>query len=582
MVDDTVADTLAPVAQAPDPRAPLPGYELGTLIGQGGMGEVVLARDPKIDREVAIKRMKRTSLTPDATDRFLREAKIQARLDHPAIVPVHDLGHDSEGRPYFTMERIEGTTMVEAIQLGGQQQRLVRAFVDVCLAIDLAHTRHIVHRDLKPANIMLGDYGEVYVIDWGIARLLEEAADGIDTSITVREQQRHPGAVLGTPGYMAPEQAEGEPCAPATDVYALGCILFEILVGAPLHPSGLAGLDSAIDAPTVAPSSRAPNVPPELDAACVAALSRDPVARPTARQLGERIQRYLDGDRDRGYRRELAIELLAQATATTGQADQMRLAGRALALDPESKEAAALVTRLMLEPPDEIPPELARSIVRSELEDEWRSGGIALVGLASTFGFLPVVLWMGVTNVPLFAGILAVLASMIAITYLQRRALKAGRRFNLYPSLVGSTVLAAMISRLFGPFVLVPLVVMVIALAMTAQPQMQRRPAAVLAICCLGFVAPLVLEKAGVLASTWQVQDGIIALYSMVVRLGGMATKALLIVGTLAGIIVAALFSRGLAISRRDAIQQLHLQRWRFMQLVPDSVRRRQQSKDRW
>jgi serine/threonine-protein kinase len=575
MVDDTVGDTLAPVGQSPATRASLPGYELGGLIGQGGMGEVIVARDPKIGREVAIKRMKGESPTPDAIARFLREAKIQARLDHPAIVPVHELGHDSEGRPYFTMERLEGTTMAKVIARGGEQQRLLRAFVDVCLAIELAHTRHIVHRDLKPANIMLGDYGEVYVIDWGIARVLDEAGDGTDTSITVREQQRQPGAVLGTPGYMAPEQAQGEPCAPATDVYALGCILFEILVGGPLHPSGLAGIDSAIDTPTAAPSSRAANIPPELDAACVAALSSDPAARPTARALGERVQRYLDGDRDREYRRELAVELLAQASATTGQADQIELAGRALALDPESKEAAALVTRLMLEPPDEIPPELERSMVRSELEYERRGVVIAMAALASIFGCLPIVLWMGVTNVPLLAGFYALVASLIAFGYLHRRTLDAGRRFNIYPLLAGNAVLAAIGTRVCGPFVLVPGVLGVLAIAMMAVEQTQRRPAVVLTICCMAFVAPLALERAGVLGSTWQVQDGAIALYSTWVRLGGIATKVILIAGTLLGIIVAGLFSRGMAISRRDAVQQLHLQRWRLMQLVPESLRRR-------
>jgi serine/threonine-protein kinase len=573
MMDEGLSETVGELGDSAE-LAPLPGYELGSLIGEGGMGEVMTARDPRIGREVAIKRLKGRSPTPEALQRFLREAKIQARLDHPAIVPVHELGYDGEGRPYFTMRRLTGTTMAEVIQEGTAQQRLLRAFVDVCLAIEFAHTRQIAHHDLKPANIMLGDFGEVYVLDWGIARVLDEAAESSENQLTMRERQTQPGTVLGTPGYMAPEQAYGEPCGPATDVYALGCILFEILVGKQLHPSGVAGMRSAIDAPLVAPSSRTLNVPPELDAACVAALAAAPLARPTARQLGERVQHYLDGDRDHERRCALSAELLAQATATTDHADQMQLAGRALALDPESKDSAALVTRLMLEPPEDIPPDLARTISHSELEQDKRAGRLATVSLASYFGFLPVVLWMGVTNVSLVVGVYTLVVMMMLLTYFQDRALSAGRKFNVYPSLVGNVVIAAVITRVFGPFVLVPAIVTIVAIALMSRPQLQRQPAAVLAICCLGFVAPLALEAAGVLGSTWRVRDGAIELHSTVVQIGGMATQIMLIAGTLAGIVVAGLFSRGLVIAHRDAIHQLQVQRWRLMQLVPESVRR--------
>ena len=142
------------------------------------MGDVMLARDPKMGRDVALKRMRGAAPPPEAIDRFLREAKIQALLDHPAIVPVHDLGHDADGLPYFTMKRLAGTTLAQLLETGAadRQQRLLRAVVDVCNAIDLRqHARRIVHRDLKPANIMLGDYGEVYVLDWGVARVLDQA-----------------------------------------------------------------------------------------------------------------------------------------------------------------------------------------------------------------------------------------------------------------------------------------------------------------------------------------------------------------------------------------------------------------------
>ena len=132
------------------------------------MGEVVLARDQQLDRDVAIKRLRSANPSPATVQRFLREAKIQARLDHPSIVPVHQLGSDASGQPYFVMKRLSGTTLAAHIRkVTKSPQELLRAFVDVCLAIDFAHQRGVIHRDLKPENVMLGEYGEVYVIDWG-------------------------------------------------------------------------------------------------------------------------------------------------------------------------------------------------------------------------------------------------------------------------------------------------------------------------------------------------------------------------------------------------------------------------------
>ncbi len=215
-------------------------YALTGTIGSGGMGEVLLATDRQIDRDVAIKRM-RVEPTPGMVARFVREAKIQGRLEHPAIVPVHELATDADGRPFFVMKRLTGTTLAEIITRPGDwtRQKLLRAFADVCLAIEFAHKRRIIHRDLKPANIMLGDYGEVYVLDWGVARLLDdgdEPAEASEGSQPAREGETEVGAILGTPGYMAPEQLRGDRVDESADVYALGCILFEILAGQPLLP----------------------------------------------------------------------------------------------------------------------------------------------------------------------------------------------------------------------------------------------------------------------------------------------------------------------------------------------------------
>ena len=344
---ETEVGTLFPkVSTAALPELPPAGYTLHAVIGRGGMGEVIAGRDQRIGRDVAIKRMRTARPSGEEVARFLREARIQARLDHPAIVPVHELGYDDDGRPYFTMKRLAGTTMAEVLArpaglaAGAETRRLLRAFVDVCLAIDLAHAREVVHRDLKPANIMLGDYGEVYVLDWGVARVLGEQRDSfrdID-SLDGHAGDDGPaatqaGAVLGTPGYMAPEQARGDRVGTPADVYALGAILFEILAGESLHPRiATHAIASTLGVAVTGPAARAParEVPPELDAACTAALAADPARRPTARALGDAVQHYLDGDRDVERRRALARDQLAAARAALDAGDPSRRAeGRA-------------------------------------------------------------------------------------------------------------------------------------------------------------------------------------------------------------------------------------------------------------
>ncbi|MCX5743573.1 MAG: protein kinase, partial [Proteobacteria bacterium] len=153
-VEDTGAATTRPADASGSPAGPLvlpaAGYIMGEVIGRGGMGEVITAHDRRIGRDVAIKRMRGDAPSAAAVARFLREARIQGRLDHPAIVPVHELAIDAEGHPFFTMKRLAGVTLGERMMKAGPQKPLLRAFVDVCLAIEFAHARGIVHRDLKP------------------------------------------------------------------------------------------------------------------------------------------------------------------------------------------------------------------------------------------------------------------------------------------------------------------------------------------------------------------------------------------------------------------------------------------------
>ncbi|MGE0401931.1 MAG: serine/threonine-protein kinase, partial [Kofleriaceae bacterium] len=415
-IEQADAPTLVPAGAAASAMfsLPPPGYELGPAIGRGGMGEVVSATDLRIGREVAVKRMTAEKPSSEQTVRFLREARIQARLDHPAIVPVHEIGIDDKGRLYFTMKRLAAKTFAHSLSDKMPLNRALRALVDVCLAIEFAHKRGVVHRDLKPSNIMLGEYGEVYVIDWGIARVLAEESTTTTGDprisagdISTLDEGTKTGALLGTPGYMSPEQLRGQRATTAADIYALGAILFEVLAGESLHKRGEAGIGSTLAAPQQSPAMRKPdrNIAPELDELCWNALDEDPTRRPTARELADKLQSFLDGDRDLARRRELAREQIAAAKVamdskqTDGRAIAMRHAGYALSLDPSSEEAGHLVSALLLQPPPQLPPDLEKSLdaYESKLSSErsrlgmWTYGALFL--LLPTLFFVQVKEW---------------------------------------------------------------------------------------------------------------------------------------------------------------------------------------------
>jgi WD40 repeat protein/serine/threonine protein kinase len=219
---------------------------------RGGLGEVFLAFDRELNRRVALKELQaRLAHDPASQARFLQEAKVTGRLEHPGIVPVYSLGRYADGRPFYAMHFIQGETLRVAIdrfhQTGSAAsdrearelgfRRLLRCVIDACNAVAYAHSRGVVHRDLKPENIMLGRFGETLVVDWGVAKLLvadhsegDEPAPARDAAYAGLTQ---PGSVIGTPRYLSPEQASGEQerVSPASDVYSLGAILYCVLVG---------------------------------------------------------------------------------------------------------------------------------------------------------------------------------------------------------------------------------------------------------------------------------------------------------------------------------------------------------------
>jgi len=566
---------------------PAPGYQIGELIGRGGMGEVVAAQDQRIGREVAVKRIRMKSPSADAVTRFLREARIQARLDHPAIVPVYEMGTDENGLPYFTMKRLAGETLAKRLGARAPIQPMLRAFVDVCLAVQLAHSRGVIHRDLKPSNIMLGDYGEVYVLDWGVARVVTDRSRTTNPAMLAEtDEGTTAGAILGTPGYMSPEQVRGIDAGRAADVYALGSILFEILSGEPLHPRGEAALASTLTRPQEAPAARVAekrSIAPELDAVCFDALAEDPAVRPTARELADRVQAYLDGDRDLERRRDLAAAQLSSAQdalasgGSSARADAMRRAGRALALDPESADAAQLVSRLMLEPPATFPPDLEETLVADELDVTRDRGRKAFLAFGAVLALTAVLTpFLHVRNWTLLGGFAATVVLLMLV------ALRSAR--------TGIQPLAAVLtlnclglmtfSRIASPLILTPIVIMGVVLSFSASPRLLARRGLLVGWVVVTVMLPIVLELVHVIPPTWKVQGGVIQAVSDMYDLDGTPEAFALIIANLGLILIGTFYAISLNSARRQAKRDLQIQAWHLRQLLP-AARRPWQTKPR-
>ncbi len=284
-------------------------YSAQRLLGAGSFGEVSLVRDARLGRQVAYKVLSRQG---DAmmSGRFGREVWVTAQLEHPGIVPLYDAGVREDGSLYYTMRYIRGRSLREALSnCGGldARLRLLGHFADACHAAAYAHSRAVVHRDLKPDNIMVGEFGETQVVDWGMAAVRGEVPEGgpvrevetWDTHLTVA------GAVIGTPAYMSPEQARGEAADERSDVWGLGAILYELLTGQrPYEEGGIEGLLGRLRSGDPAPPAEPlePAAPPELVAVATRALAHDPGERyPSARELAVEVDNYLHGRRVGAY-----------------------------------------------------------------------------------------------------------------------------------------------------------------------------------------------------------------------------------------------------------------------------------------
>jgi serine/threonine protein kinase len=204
-------------------------YKLIEKLGQGGMGSVYRVEDTALGRHVALKVIVAAHADDELAGRLLREAQIIARLEHPGIVPVHDVGTLPDGRVFYTMKLVQGQRLDRHVAQFGNLRDWLRVFEKICEAVWFAHTHGVLHRDLKPQNIMVGPFGEVLVLDWGLSKVLGErpatGAQPVATDWPAVSTETASGAVLGTPGYMAPEQKRGQLPDQRTDVYSLGVIL---------------------------------------------------------------------------------------------------------------------------------------------------------------------------------------------------------------------------------------------------------------------------------------------------------------------------------------------------------------------
>ncbi len=295
-------------------------YRLVERLGSGGMGTVFLAEDTALGRRVALKVLHLPDTSGQLAARLLREARVLAQLEHPGIVPVHDVGTLGDGRVFYTMKYVEGPRLDRYLREAGSRQERLRVFEQICEAVALAHARGVLHRDLKPENIMVGPFGEVLVMDWGVAKILHAAESDAETQAEASAggaggETAH-GMVLGTPGYMAPEQARGEAEVDArADVYALGAMLRYVLTGhAPPEATTLsvAAGGASRSARGEAPEHRLPRA---LAAVCGRAMAPDAGGRyASAEELARDVARFRDGEPVAAYR-EGMLEKAARLAA---------------------------------------------------------------------------------------------------------------------------------------------------------------------------------------------------------------------------------------------------------------------------
>lgn len=320
-------------------------YRVLGVLARGGMGVVLRAHDERIGRDVAVKVLPRTSRdAADARLRFTEEAQVAGQLEHPGVVPIYQLGEDDRGRPFFAMKLVEGETLAARLSArtdpSEDRARFLALFLRVCQTVAYAHARHVIHRDLKPANVMIGAFGEVQVLDWGLAKVLggaeritprERAALETVRSGSDSESASVSGTVMGTPRYMPPEQANGdvERLDRRSDVFSLGAILCEVLTGSPPFTGTRAdALRDARDGRLDAALERLArcDADPAIVALATRSIAADPDARPAdAGELADQVERSLEAVERRAHDAEVAARSALARAAADRRAGRMKI-----------------------------------------------------------------------------------------------------------------------------------------------------------------------------------------------------------------------------------------------------------------
>ena len=317
--EDEATSVVLPVAVPPKSKR----YRITKMHARGGMGEIWLADDLEIGRRVAYKRM-RTNGEP-IQERFFSEAQITGQLEHPGVVPVHELGRDADGNPFYVMRLVQGKTFKDVIAEAHAEMahdpksrelswlKLLEVFLALCRTVAYAHHRGVIHRDIKPDNIMIGTYGETLVVDWGLAKVLDAPDLSASRCVSVLRSggadstATQDGNVLGSPPYMSPEMAEGRIGEEdvKTDIYLLGATLYQLLTNRPpRHGSSREEIiNLARTTPPTPPRTVNPAVPRALEAICIKAMAHGKTDRyESAREVADEIERYLAGEPVQAHR----------------------------------------------------------------------------------------------------------------------------------------------------------------------------------------------------------------------------------------------------------------------------------------
>ncbi len=581
-------------------------------LGEGGMGEVKLVHDARIGRDIAAKFMRAAHLgRADLRSRFEREARIQGQLEHPAVVPVYDLGLSPSGAPFFTMKRVRGRTIEEileglrkgdpATQTAYGRRKLLQALSQVCLAVEYAHERGVLHRDLKPENVMLGDYGEVYVLDWGIAKIHGDAATGEETAaaeasdgppssqgalLPTSGPKTAVGAISGTVGYMAPEQVRGEAVDRRADVFALGVIAFEMITGISFVPLGtlqemLARSAVGIEGRPSVRLGSAAAVPPELDNLCATATAIDPGARfPTARALHESLERYLDGDRDLLMRKQQADAHALAAQAAFAQANldpvareaAIREVSQALTLDPLHPEAREVMVRLLLEPSEDLPESAEEELQTQYDAVQARSLRIGIFIYPLWLLLVPAIVHAGLRDpVPLGVFAFFTVATTAAVWHVYRRR-RASPMAGLLILALSSVALGAL-TMLFGPLALVPGWSAANGTIYLLHLKKIHHRLAAGALTLGAVLVPFLLELAGVLPPSFVFEEGRLVLLPRLMNFATGPTMLVFLSLALLQVIVPAMLAARTGVEGRKAERVAFLQTWNLRRFLPASAR---------